>query len=159
MLTSAANSENVSEMNLLSKESEKAKKRIAELDILIQKTYEDMTFGLLTKERYIKMSQNMENELNTLKTRVNEIADIMSENEKSAYNVARFTELIEKYTDITELDYELVHTLIEKIYIHEHEYINGKTFTKVDIYYRFVGNISGDNAPIEVPTRRSSPRS
>ena len=158
LLTSAADAEKVSEKNLLSNEAESAKKRIAELDILIQKIYEDMTFGVLSKERYIKMSQDMETELATLKARSIEIAGILNENEKIADNAARFTELIEKYTDITELDYELLHTLIEKIYIHERENINGKTIIKVDIYYRFIGNISDSGNPTEVYTRYSTPR-
>ena len=158
LLTSAADAEKVSEKNLLLNEAEKAKKRIAELDILIQKLYEDMTFGVLSKERYIKMSQDMENELATLKARSIEIAGILNENEKIADNAARFTELIEKYTDITELDYELIHTLIEKIYIHERENINGKTIIKVDIYYRFIGNISDSDNPTEVYARYSTPR-
>lgn len=158
LLTSAADAEKIFEKNLLLSEAEKAKKRIAELDTLIQKIYEDMTFGVISKERYIKMSENMENELAALKARSSEIAGILNENEKIADNAARFTDLIERYTDITELDYELLHTLIEKIYVHERENTNGKTIIKVDIYYRFIGNVSGSDNPTEVYTRYSTPR-
>ena len=75
------------------------------------------------------------------------IADLQ-ENDNNRTNAEKFAELIENYIGITELDYELVHTLIEKIYIHERENIDGKAVVKVDIYYRFVGNTSGEGNPV-----------
>lgn len=56
--------------------------------------------------------------------------------------------LISRYEKITELSEELVHTLIEKIVVHDHEKIDGKVVKRVDIYYRFIGNAS--NGSFEV---------
>ena len=155
MLTSISDSEHSAAKTVLIKESEKSKKRIAELDTLIQKMYEDMVFGVISKERYATMSENMEKEFSTVKARLNEITSVLKNSEKNAENAKRFIQLIENYTDITELDYELVHTLIEKIYIHERQNIEGKAVVKVDIYYRFIGYISNNDNPTEVNRRRS----
>ncbi len=42
----------------------------------------------------------------------------------------------------TELNEELVHTLIEKIIVHEKEIINSETVMSIEIYYRFIGKTS-----------------
>ena len=46
------------------------------------------------------------------------------------------------YADITELNEELIHTLIEKVIIHEKEIIDGETGMRIEIYYRFIGKNS-----------------
>lgn len=155
ILSKASETDKVKEKNSLIKEQDKAKKRIGELNTLLQKIYEDMVFGVISKERYMSMSENMEKELSALKARSNEISAALQENDNNRTNAEKFAELIEDYIGITELDYELVHTLIEKIYIHERENINGKAVVKVDIYYRFIGNNADSNSPTEICRRRS----
>ncbi|MCI5946886.1 MAG: recombinase family protein [Oscillospiraceae bacterium] len=155
ILSKASETDKIKERTALIKEQDKSKKRIGELDTLLQKIYEDMVFGVISKERYMSMSENMENELSVLKARSNEISAALQENDNNRTNAEKFAELIEDYIGITELDYELVHTLIEKIYIHERENINGKAVVKVDIYYRFIGNNADSNSPTEICRRRS----
>ena len=135
ILSKASETDKIKERTSLIKEQDKAKKRIGELDTLLQKIYEDMVFGVISKERYMSMSENMEKELSALNARSNEISAALQENDANRANAEKFAELIENYIGITELDYELVHTLIEKIYIHERENIDGKAVVKVDIYY------------------------
>lgn len=114
-----------------------------------------MVFGVISKERFMSMSENMEKELSALKARSNEISAALQENDNNRTNAEKFAELIENYIGITELDYELVHTLIEKIYIHERENFDGKAVVKVDIYYRFIGSNADSDNPTEICRRRS----
>ena len=155
ILSKASETDKIKERTSLIKEQDKAKKRIGELDTLLQKIYEDMVFGVISKERYMSMSENMEKELSALKARSNEISAALQENDANRANAEKFAELIENYIGITELDYELVHTLIEKIYIHERENIDGKAVVKVDIYYRFIGSNADSTSPTEISRRRS----
>lgn len=155
ILSKASETDKIKERNALIKEQDKAKKRIVELDTLLQKIYEDMVFGVISKERYMSMSENMEKELSALKARSNEISAALQENDANRANAEKFAELIENYIGITKLDYELVHTLIEKIYIHERENIDGKAVVKVDIYYRFIGSNADSDRPTEICRRRS----
>ena len=155
ILSKAYETDKIKERTSLIKEQDKAKKRSGELDTLLQKIYEDMVFGIISKERYMSMSENMEKELSALKARSNEISAALQENDANRANAEKFAELIENYIGITELDYELVHTLIEKIYIHERENIDGKAVVRADIYYRFIGSNADSDSPTEIYRRRS----
>ena len=54
-------------------------------------------------------------------------------------NAQMFSNLIEKYADLQELDARILNELIDRIIIHEKEIINGEKFQTVKIYYKFVG--------------------
>ncbi len=55
-------------------------------------------------------------------------------------NTERFLKIVDKYTDITELTYDLLRDFIDKIYIYEKDKVY-KT-RKIEIFYNYVGNIS-----------------
>lgn len=83
ILSKASETDKIKERSALIKEQNKAKKRIGELDTLLQKIYEDMVFGVISKERYMSMSENMEKELLELKARSNEISAALQENDNN----------------------------------------------------------------------------
>ena len=128
----------------LQKETTKCKKRLDEIDTLIQKLYEDMTFGIITQKRFISLSAKLESEQSELEKRYAELTEILGNSVNKSRNVESFSKLVRQYTDITELDSELVHTLIEKIVVHETEIVDGEKIKRVDIFYRFIGNIGGE---------------
>jgi hypothetical protein len=134
----------------LQKEADKCKKRLSEIDILIQKIYEDKVFEIITEKRFISLSANLEAEQEGLQERYTELRACLDGSEEKAPNADLFAKLIQNYTDITELDSELVHTLIEKIVVHETEVTDGDKVKRVDIYYRFVGNIN-EHEELTVP--------
>ncbi len=153
MKASVGKSEN--ESLKLAKELEKAEKRVKELNVLLQKIYEDAVFKRISEERYQFMSENMENEISQLKSKISEITGKKSKITSDNKNFHEFAELIGKYTDISELDFELVHTLIDKICVHAPVYTDGKKSIKIDIYYRFIGKTEdGENATVAVTRKR-----
>ena len=127
------------------KEADKCHRRLTEIDTLIQRLYEDMTFEVITRERFMALSANLETEQKALKARYAELTECITNGESNVKNADMFADLIRQYTDITVLDSELVHTLIEKVVIHESEEIDGENVKRVDIFYRFIGNI-GESA-------------
>ena len=153
MLTKAADKSTNSGKAAKKKELEKLKKRSSDLDTLFQKLYEDKVFGIISEERYFSMSGNMEKELDETNTRISELTAEMAASENNTRNAGQFADLVSRYTDIQELDYELVHILIEKIYIHEREIKNGRGNVQVDIYYRFIGHPE-NNEPTIVDRKR-----
>ena len=59
-------------------------------------------------------------------------------------NVQRFFDAAKKYTCISELTPEILRTFISKIVIHEKERKHCKySPQQVDIYFRFIGDVSG----------------
>ena len=102
-------------------------------------------FGRLTDERYATMSANYEAETEKLKARYTEIQTQLSAFTKKARSAKAFADLVEQYTDITKLTPELLHTLVEKIVVHEKEVVDGQIIMRVDIYYRFIGKVGAEN--------------
>lgn len=120
-------------------ELKKINKRIAQLEKILNKLYEDRALEKITEERYLLMNTNYENEYNELKERQNVLTQQIENIETTECNAETFTNLIEKYLNITELNARILNELIEKIVVHEKEIINGEKFQMVEIYYKFVG--------------------
>jgi DNA invertase Pin-like site-specific DNA recombinase len=125
----------------LQKETAQCKRRLDEIDTLIQKSYEDMTFGIITQKRFVSLSAKLEAEQVELEKRYDVITGALNDSVNKSRNVDSFSELIKQYTDITELDSELVHTLIEKIIVHETEVIDNEKCKQIEIIYRLVGSV------------------
>lgn len=122
-------------------ELKKINKRIAQLEKILNKLYEDRALEKITEERYLLMNTNYENDYNELKERQNVITQQIEKIETTECNAETFTNLIEKYLNITELNARILNELIEKIVVHEKEIINGEKYQMVEIYYKFVGMI------------------
>ena len=61
----------------------------------------------------------------------------------------KFIELVQKYTDFSELTPTMIHEFIEKIVVHEADKSSGERSQKVDIYLNFIGKFE---VPIPEPT-------
>lgn len=122
-------------------ELKKINKRIAQLEKILNKLYEDRALEKITEERYLSMNSSYENEYNELKERQNVLTQQIENIETTECNAETFTNLIEKYLNITELNARILNELIEKIVVHEKEIINGEKFQMVEIYYKFVGAV------------------
>lgn len=129
------------EGNALKKELETSRHRLAELATLVQRIYEDHVFDRLPEELYQTLSAKYEAETKNLKARTAEIQTQLAESASKTQNSKDFAALVVPYADITELDEELVHTLIEKIVIHEKEILDGQPVMRIEIYYRFIGKV------------------
>ena len=141
-LLSISEGEKNGKRNSMQKEAEKCRRRLDEIDTLILKLYEDKVFEVISQERFAAMSAKLETEQSEVKARCEELTEYLSNRVAKSKNADSFAELISQYTNITELDEELTHTLIEKIVVHETEVVDGKKTKRVDIYYRFIGNIN-----------------
>lgn len=126
----------------LKRELEKSQGRIAELDHLLNKLYEDNALGKIPDNRYVQMSNRFEDEQSKLKESVNEMSSELAKYKLTTDETEKFTSVIDKYTDIKELDDIIINEFIDKIFVHHKEDIDGKTFQQVEIYYKFVGNLN-----------------
>lgn len=120
-------------------ELKKIEKRLAQIDKVLNKLYEDRALEKITEERYLSMSSNYESEYSELKENQTILKERITQTETAEYNAKIFTDLIEKYINITELNARILNELIEKIVVHEKEIINGEKYQTVEIYYKFVG--------------------
>ena len=120
-------------------ELKKTEKRLSQLDKILNKLYEDRALEKITEERYLAMNGQYENEYNELKLKQQSLTKQINQSETVEYNAKVFTDLIEKYINITELNARILNELIEKIVVHEKENIEGEKYQTVEIYYKFVG--------------------
>ena len=120
---------------------EKAKKRLADIDKLITRIYEDMVLGSLSQERYQKMLEGYEAEQAALNNEVIGLEDWVATREEMEDNVDQFLALMEKYVDIPELTPTIVNEFIKQIIVYAPEKVNGKRTQKVKIVFHFLEEV------------------
>lgn len=121
------------------RELSKAKKRIAEIDALIQKIYEDNASGKLSDERYATLSLSYEEEQKTLKAAVPEMQSFLETETDKTESLQRFIQKVKQITELKALTPELIHEFVDKIVVYAPRYLDGKRVQLVDIYYSGVG--------------------
>ena len=121
------------------RELDKAKIRVVEIDQLIQKSYEDMTKGLLSEERFATLTVSLENEQKQLKAVIPEMEATLEATTDKAADLQRFIERARQVTRLTELTPEIVHEFIDKIVVSKPDKVDGKRHQRVDIYYNTIG--------------------
>ena len=120
-------------------ELKKTEKRLTQLDKILGKLYEDRALEKITEERYLAMNGQYEGEYSESKSKQKILTEQINQTETVEYNAKVFSDLIEKYINITELNARILNELIEKIVVHEKEIIEGEKYQTVEIYYKFVG--------------------
>lgn len=115
----------------------KADARIAELDRIISRLYEDNVIGKLSDERFIKMSHDYELEQSNLKSMAEVLRKDLKQQERQKTNVKEFIAAVKKYTDLQELDAAVLRAFIDRI---EVSHVNKKSRTReITIVYNFIG--------------------
>ena len=126
-----------SELAKSRKKLKESEKRIAELDRLFTRLYEDNVSGKISDERFAMMSAGYEDEQKKLRATVTELTSYIETAEQKSSDVTAFIQAVQKYEHITELTPEIMHELIEKIVVHAPDKSSGHRTQQIDIYYRF----------------------
>jgi len=125
-------------------EHQQSKARLAELDTIFRRLYEDQIFGKITETQFAAMTANYSDEREKLTTKIAEVEHLLKQKDQQRSNTAAFIKVVEKHENVDELTFELLHEFIDKIYIHETDKENNTR--QIDIVYNFVGDIgSGDD--------------
>ncbi|MCH4193057.1 MAG: DUF4368 domain-containing protein, partial [Butyrivibrio sp.] len=122
------------------RELEQAQVRAEKLDDIIQRLYEDNLDGKISDERFAKMTASYEDEQRTLEFQINKLkSTITTESERTA-NADAFLKLVRKYTDLQELNAEIIREFVEKIYVYKAEKTpTGRRTQKVKIIWNCIG--------------------
>lgn len=123
------------------KRVEQAKKRLADLDVLLSRLYEDFVLGDLNKERYKKMTADYEAEQERLKLEIEVTEEWLETRETMSADVDAFVALTQKYVDVPELTPTIVNEYIKKIEVFAPDKSSGKRVQKVKIYFNFVDDV------------------
>lgn len=141
MLAKKTNAIQQKEYKRLEQSVEQSSKRIAEIDRLIEKVFEQNASGVLSDERFSKMLQNYEKEQKALTQEVAESRQTLEEAKQKATDLRLLLRTLREMTEINELTPTLVNSLIERIEVHNNDKSSGHCYVKVDIYFTAVGMI------------------
>ncbi|MDD2217332.1 MAG: recombinase family protein [Eubacteriales bacterium] len=142
MLIAAKTEKKRQETEKCKRELKTVDKRIAELDKIMNKLYEDLALEKVSEERYQTMSKGYEAEQSGLKERKNKLTEIITKAESVYESIEKFLPIIKKYTDITELNTHILNELIQKIVVYEKtDNPDGSKSQLVDIHYKFIGYV------------------
>lgn len=120
---------------------ERAKKRLDDLDTLMQRIYEDSVLGTLSRERYQKMADSYEAELKGLEIEIAVLEEWVEQREEMDSNLDHFFTLIEKHVDIPELTPTIVNEFIKKIIVYAPDKSSGKRRQELRIIFNFLDEV------------------
>lgn len=144
------------QMQMLSvskRQMEQQMRRIAEIDNIIKRLYEDNLNGKLSDSRFSKMSADYEQEQRTLENSNAELKCMVDTCEEQSLNIKSFLKCVRKYTEPCELTPDMLHELVEKTIVYAPDKSSGHRTQQIDIYYNFVGKIPLSK---EVATRQTA---
>jgi DNA invertase Pin-like site-specific DNA recombinase len=137
-------------------------KRAAELETLFKKIYEDNALGKLPDNRYDVLVRDYGQEQSVLEKEIAELQASVERYADGSKRAKRFIELVERYTDFTELTVTMLNEFVEKIIVHERDRKSTIDSTqKVEIHLNFIGEfkIPGmETEPVLTPEQEEEQR-
>ena len=133
----------------LSRRVAKAKKRIAELDILIKKLYETYALGRMDEKRFELLSAGYEKEQDELEQALAADQASLDQFNEDTDRADKFLALAKKYTDFSELTPAMLNEFVEKIMVHAPDRSAGERVQEIEIYLKFIGKF---DVPLPEPT-------
>lgn len=126
-----------------SRELEQSMQRITKLDSIIQRLYEDNLDGKISDDRFAKMTANYEQEQKDLKAQVAVLRKTLATAKEQRINVDSFLAQVKKYTEVKELDAEIIRNLVKRIDVFTPEKVPGTRTKKqtVLIHWNFIGAV------------------
>ena len=133
-----------------------AEKRIAELDRIFKRIYEDDISGAISHDRFLKLSAEYEAEQKELTEKVKTGREMVNAYEQDKADFDSFAAVIRKYVGVTELTPTIVNEFVKKIIVHAPDKSSGHRRQKVQIIWNFVGELKQDEDEQTIERERRS---
>ena len=115
-------------------------KRVAELDRLLKKLYENYALEKIPEERFDALSAEYESEQTQLEKAVLEEQRQLDEIQSGEDKIEQFMALVECYRDCTEYSDEVLRQFVEKVIVHETvKDEDGERSREIEVYLNFIG--------------------
>ena len=136
------------------REIAQAEKRIAELDRIFKRIYEDDISGTISHERFLKLSADYEAEQKELTEQVKAWRDAVETFEQDQADFASFAAIVRKYVGIRELTPTIVNEFVKKIIVHAPDKSSGHRRQKIELVWNFIGEVNLPGAAQTVERQR-----
>ena len=125
----------------MQKERERLEARNHEIDEMFLNLYTDKAKGILSEQRFVKLTATMEQEQEENQCRLQELRRMLQQSDAQESEVRTFIREIRQYATIQELDETVLNRLISRILVGEVKKVDGQKVQEVSIVYNFVGEI------------------
>ena len=114
---------------------QKSENRLAELDRLFKRIYEDMVGGKLSEVRFQMLSEDYEQEQADLRIKIEMLEEEIQNQEDQADNVDKFIRQAKKYLHLEKLTPAVLNGLVNAVYVHAPDKSSGHRVQDVEISY------------------------
>ena len=125
----------------MEKERERLEARNREIDDMFLNLYTDKAKGILSEQRFVKLTAAMEREQEENQKQLKELTLSLRRSNEQENDARTFIREIRQYATIQELDEGILNRLISRILVGEVKKIDGEKFQEIKIIYNFVGEI------------------
>lgn len=123
------------------KERQRLQARNQEIDGMFLSLYTDKAKGILTEQRFVKLTAALKQEQESNQKRLHDLAMMQSRADAQESEVRTFIKEIRRYYAIEELDEAVLNRLISRILIGELKKVDGQKVQEVRIIYNFIGEV------------------
>lgn len=117
-------------------------KRLAEIEKVIGKLYEDYALGRIAGGSIDSLMPKYRKEQDELNAQLALLQGRAAERDATEQNAGKWVALIRQYSNLRELDAGIINELITKIYVGNKHRVNGEKVQSIEIHYRFIGSLS-----------------
>lgn len=125
----------------MEKERERLEARNREIDDMFLNLYTDKAKGILSEQRFVKLTAAMEREQEENQKQLKELTLSLRRSNEQESDVCTFIREIRQYAAVRELDEGILNRLISRILVGEVKKVDGEKFQEIKIIYNFVGEI------------------
>ena len=118
---------------------QKSENRLAELDRLFKRIYEDMVNGKLSEARFQMLADDYEQEQADLRVKIEMLENEIQNQENQAENVDRFIRQAKKYLYLEKLTPTILNDMVNAVYVHAPDKSSGHRVQDVTISYNYIG--------------------
>ncbi len=134
-LSESFRSEQEGQLQAISRQVAKDTERLAVLDRMVVKLYEDMIAGRISEANFNLMMKKAQDEQVEVTDRVKHNKELLSDQNKLTRDNQQWLDMIREYADIQELDAETLQKLIREITVHEDIDEDGTRNITAEIYF------------------------
>ncbi len=118
------------------------KNQLERIDKIFMQLYEDRLAQKITDRNFQIMNDKFSEEQTRLIEKIKDLESKLEESMDKTQNFNKFVENISQYAKITKLNKYILNQLIDTIYVYEKRYEKDRVIQKIEIHYKFIGNIS-----------------
>ncbi len=117
---------------------QKSENRLAELDRLFKRIYEDMVNGKLSETRFQMLSDDYEQDQEELRIKIEMLENEIQNQENHVESVDTFIRLAKKHLYLEKLTPEVLNDMVKAVYVHAPDKSSGHRVQDVDISYNHI---------------------